>query len=92
MAMLIANLPGHKVLFIGGSAHEWTVPSLFDQYATSARHWFVEAFERGGGNPRAVVTSGCAIYGRIERKPNDNFHFAADTTNFNLELMAEFAA
>eukprot|EP00975_Prorocentrum_lima_P069443 12926442-Prorocentrum_lima.AAC.1 len=60
MAMIIANIPGHKVIFVGGSAQEWSVPRLFDQYATSARHWFVEAFdniERGGGNPRAIVTS-----------------------------------
>eukprot|EP00975_Prorocentrum_lima_P027589 5798494-Prorocentrum_lima.AAC.1 len=38
MAMMVANIPGHKVLFVGGSAHDWGVNSLFDQYATSARH------------------------------------------------------
>eukprot|EP00975_Prorocentrum_lima_P020639 4342181-Prorocentrum_lima.AAC.1 len=67
--MVVANIPGHKVIFVGGSAHDWNVDSLFDQYVTSARHWFVEAFdniERGGGNPRAIVASGSPIYGRLD--------------------------
>eukprot|EP00975_Prorocentrum_lima_P014898 3159932-Prorocentrum_lima.AAC.1 len=52
MAMIIANIPGHKVVMVGGSVRDWAVPRLFDQYAISARHWFIVAFdniERGGG-------------------------------------------
>eukprot|EP00975_Prorocentrum_lima_P060767 12749005-Prorocentrum_lima.AAC.1 len=34
MAMVVANIPGHKVLFVGGSAHDWNVDLLYDQYVT----------------------------------------------------------
>eukprot|EP00975_Prorocentrum_lima_P059603 12496366-Prorocentrum_lima.AAC.1 len=32
------------------------------------------------------------MYERLDRNKNDNFHFAADVGDFNVELIAEYVA
>eukprot|EP00975_Prorocentrum_lima_P006419 1382780-Prorocentrum_lima.AAC.1 len=60
-----------------------------------ARHWFVEAFdniERGGGNPRAIVTDGTSLYQSLDRVNNDPSPFPNDADEYNVDIMADYAA
>eukprot|EP00975_Prorocentrum_lima_P034550 7262511-Prorocentrum_lima.AAC.1 len=46
IAAQVSLTPGYKVLVIGGSSDCWKCSSLFNEYASHARHFLVSLFDR----------------------------------------------